>query len=296
MRTKTFSIAIALLFAIFTIGTSAFAQEKVLYNFGGLPDRSVAPGGQLLFDAFGNLYGTAGGGTDSAGTVFELARDSGGVWREKILHSFASDGVDGEVPSGESLISDSAGNLYGTTTEGGAHNVGTVFELSPQAAPATQWTENVIYTFLPSPDDGQKPFAGLVMDAAGNLFGTTLFGGRGGDGTVFELTPNNDGSWTESILHEFKGPDGYGPMSTLALDSAGNLYGTTGSGGARSEGTVFELSPSGDGKWTETVLYSFFDFPTDGWFPSGGVIRDSAGNLYGVTANGGSGQGERSTS
>jgi len=291
MRTKTLSIAVALSFAIFTIGACAFAQEKVLYNFGGLPQRSVAPSGQLLFDAFGNLYGTAGGGTDSAGTVFELVRGSGGVWRETILHSFASDGVDGEVPSGESLIFDSAGNLYGTTTEGGAHNVGTVFELSPPVPPATQWTENVLYDFLPSPDDGQKPFAGLVMDAAGNLYGTTIFGGRGADGTVFELAPNSDGSWTESILHEFKGPDGYLPMSTLALDSAGNLYGTTSAGGAKSEGTVFELSPSGGGKWSETVLYSFLDFPTDGYSPSGGVIRDSAGNLYGVTANGGLGQG-----
>jgi uncharacterized repeat protein (TIGR03803 family) len=185
-----------------------------------------------------------------------LAASTCAVAQEKVLHSFNRNGGDGYQPSG-GLIFDAAGNLYGTTFWGGAYNYGTVFELTPEAG--GHWAEKVLHTFNQNGIDGFYPHAGLIFDAAGNLYGTTNQGGANGykGGTVFELSPRAGGGWTESILHEFGNVgDGYDLYSALIFDSVGNLYGTTVEGGAGC-GTVFELSPQAGGAWSEQVLHSF---------------------------------------
>src|ERR1017187_9485491 len=198
---------------------------------------------------------------------------------DKVLHSFVSDGADGNNPYA-GLIFDAAGNLYGTTSGGGTSGVGTVFELTPAAGGT--WTEKVLHNF--SNDEGTTPLAGLIFDAAGNLYGTTSRGGND-YGTVFELTPAAGGTWTEKVLHNFDNTDGAYPQAGLISDIAGNLYGTTPNGGTDGLGTVFELTPAGGGTWTEQVLLNFNS--TDGANPYGGLIFDAAGNLYGMTFNGG---------
>lgn len=220
---------------------------------------------------------------------------------ERILHSFSNNG--GENPA-QGLIFDSTGNLYGTTEKGGQYDAGTVFELSPNGSGG--WTQTVLHQFG-SGNDGQNPSGGsLLMDSAGNLYGTTFHGGTSlcglgtpvGCGTVFELIKNSDGRWMEKVIYDFYGgvkklgPKGYRPYGGLVMDSAGNLYGTTYYGGAYGApegngGVVFELSPAGDGRWTEQVLWSFGGYVDDGIFPFGTLVFDSAGNLYGTTASGG---------
>jgi uncharacterized repeat protein (TIGR03803 family) len=299
MRNNKLSILRAMATVILIAGLMsipAASQELILHNFGNNSVSGIAPDDQLVFDSAGNLYGTtSGGGVDGVGTVFELTPVPGGGWIEKGLHSFAKNNADGQFPGGGPLIFDPSSNLYGTTENGGADDVGTVFELSPPVPPSTDWTEKVIYSFSNNGIDGQDPVVGLVRDSAGNLYGTTLTGGTSYSGTVFELSPTADGGWTESLLHTFsaKGTtgDGRDGRSSLTFDSAGNLYGTTDFGGSQDDGTVYELSPSGGGTWTETVLYSFGTYETDGSLPTSGVILDSAGNLFGVTAYGGRGQG-----
>jgi uncharacterized repeat protein (TIGR03803 family) len=198
--------------------------------------------------------------------------------QEQVVLSF--DGTDGSAPNA-GLVSDAAGNLYGTTLGGGANHSGTVFELL--RGDNGEWTEQLLYSFNGG-TDGWQPLAGLVFDAAGDLYGTTSLGGSAGDGTVFELTPGPNGEWTETVLHSFSGPDGNYPMAGVIFDAAGNLYGTTQTGGtaACECGVVFELSPEANGQWTETVLYNFDG--KDGWSPLAGLTLDNAGNLYGTTA------------
>src|ERR1017187_5215686 len=220
--------------------------EKVLHRF---PDYNgtdgTTPLAGLIFDAAGNLYGTtqAGGTLLFRGTVFELTPAAGGTWTEQVLHSFGN-GMDGSKPSA-GLIFDAAGNLYGTTSQGGTGSncvtgCGTVFELTPAAGGG--WTETVLHSFDLNGTDGSQPFAGLIFDAAGNLYGTTYGGGTYTYGTVFELTPTAGGSWTETVLHNFgNGTDGSTPFAGLIFDAAGNLYGTTEQGGTDNYGTVFEL-------------------------------------------------------
>jgi uncharacterized repeat protein (TIGR03803 family) len=197
------------------------------------------------------------------GTVFELAPKLGGGWTEKVLHVFGN-GSDGQLPSG-SLVLDSAGNLYGTTTSGGAHLAGTVFELSPRANGA--WIEKILHNFNNNGPDGYDTFlSGVILDSSGNLYGTTAFGGTHGLGTVFELSPQSGGGWTERILHNFNndGADGTEPISGLTLDSAGNLYGTTSAAaGGTPNGTVFELKrkPGGAGR-RECCTASILTTPT----------------------------------
>ena len=265
--------------------------ETVLYSFNwnGNGTDGTNPGGGLIFDAAGNLYGTTVyGGTYGYGTVFELTPAAGGTWTEKVLWSFGN-GTDGANPGG-GLIFDAAGNLYGTTVYGGTYGYGMVFELTPAAGGT--WTEKVLWSFG-NGTDGYQPFAGLIFDAAGNLYGTTVSGGTYlYNGTVFELTPAAGGGWTEQVLHSFNynGTDGIWPYAGLIFDAAGNLYGTTDSGGAYGDGTVFELMPGQGGIWTEGVLYSFLCSPfncTDGYSPQAGLIFDAAGNLYGTTSEGG---------
>jgi uncharacterized repeat protein (TIGR03803 family) len=295
MRGKRLSIGLRAALVIFTVSllvTSTWAStnwyEKVLRSFGNGTD-GYAPSAGLIFDAAGNLYGTTqyGGGANAYGTVFELTPAGGGNWTETVLYSFRS-GTDGAVP-GAGLIFDAAGNLYGTTTAGGPNN-GTVFELTPTTAGG--WTEQVLYRFCSQANctDGQYPYGSLIFDAAGNLYGTTEFGGTYGAGTVFKLTPAAGGGWTETVLYSFgRGTDGASPLVGLIFDVVGNLYGTTTFGGTYGAGTVFELTPTAGGGWTETVLHSFNpNNGTDGFNPYAGLIFDAAGNLYGTTYYGGS--------
>jgi uncharacterized repeat protein (TIGR03803 family) len=254
----------------------------VLYSFGGGTDGESPVGGGLVFDAAGNLYGTTqGGGAHHQGTVFELSPGDGG-WTEKILYSFK--GLkDGASPNG-GVVLDAAGNLYGTTNHGNLLDDGVVFQLSPE--PNGKWKENVILRFGHH-HDGSSPAAGLVIDGAQNLYGTT-------PGTVFELSPSN-GKWTETVLHRFTGgKNGEYLFSNVILDSGGNLYGTTVNGGKITQtgpcsfgcGVVFMLSPDGKGKWKETVLYRFKG-GEDGDGPFAGLVFDAANNLYGTTEQGG---------
>ena len=218
--------------------------ERTMYNFQTNGKDGVSPDGGLIFDTAGNLYGVAAnGGKNGNGTVYELIPNAKG-WSEKILYTFGT-GTDAAHPKG-SLIFDTAGNLYGVAS-GGATNRGTVFELSP--ATGGTWTEKVLHSFADNGTDGWLPNGTLIRDSSGNLYGTTQFGGltqcNGGCGTVFELSPETGGTWTETILYSFlnNGADGFYPEASLTFDSSGNLYGTTDSGGVYGNGTVFEVTP-----------------------------------------------------
>jgi len=298
-QAATAALAIAVVFALTVVLTpSAQAQkpatsvawnEKVLHSFGGT-DGSLPCSG-LTGDAAGNLYGTTcAGGTYNDGTVFELKPTVGGGWTEKVLHNFNNNGADGYLPEA-GLTFDAAGNLYGTTLMGGTYNYGTVFELIPSPNAAGGWTEKVLHNFNKNGADGYEPWASLIFDAVGNLYGTSGAGGTYNDGTVFRLRPTPGGGWTEQVLHSFNwnGTDGYEPFASLILDAAGNLYGMTFYGGHYGVGTVFELTPSPNAAgWTEQVLHSFNSNGEDGFYPwLDGLIFDATGNLYGTTYAGG---------
>jgi len=265
------------------VSSSGSYSEKVLYSFSGLSGGDGAsPIGGLIMDASGNLYGTtAGGGAIGYGTVFELVNFSGS-YSEKVLHSFAYSGGDGLYPYA-GLIMDASGNLYGTTFFGGTSSIGTVFELVNSSG---SYSERVLYSFTNSGGAGGNLYAGLIMDASGNLYGTTVYGGTYGEGTVFELV-NSSGSYNERVLYSFTNlGDGGKPYAGLIMDASGNLYGTTYGGGANGYGTVFELVNS-SGSYTERVLYSFTNSGGDGLYPYAGLIMDASGNLYGTTFYGG---------
>jgi uncharacterized repeat protein (TIGR03803 family) len=320
-------------------------KETVLHSFKGA-DGDYPNAGSLVFDRAGNIYGTtAYGGAYGFGTVYELTKRSNNTWAERVLHSFRGVGNgDGQYPEA-GIIFDSKGNLYGTTNLGGreaygcpGNGCGTVFKLTPSGS---HWKETLLYTFRGN-EDGAGVNAPLIFDTAGSLYGTTAEGGTGNQGIIFELTQAN-GVWKERVLHRFTGgSDGGGPYAgltfhgtghiygstfyggtsgygtvfelshlktgweetvlfnfdagsdggfpyygTLKFDKTGNIYGTTQAGGCCGFGTVFELSPGGDGKWTETVLDGFVGDGDDGVQPVGGVVFDAAGNLYGTTSGGG---------
>ena len=239
---------------------AAAQQLTTLYSFTGSDGANPSAG--LIADPAGNLYGTtAGGGASGQGTVFQL--DPSG--NPTVLYSFT--GGDGSHPGGV-LIADAAGNLYGTTISGGAQDAGTVFQLTPSG------TLNVLYSFTGG-SDGALPWAGMIADTAGNLYGTTYGGGASGQGTVFQLDP----SGTLTVLYSFTGGNDASPWSGLIADAAGNLYGTT--EGGDGPGEVFQLTPSG----ILNVLHNFTG--RDGAIPHSGLIFDAAGNLYGTTHNGG---------
>jgi uncharacterized repeat protein (TIGR03803 family) len=279
----------ALVFAIITaFGITAAAQEAILLNFNGTDGSS--PNAALISDSKGNLYGTALGGSGGLGVVFELSHGQSG-WTESVLYNFGSVGGDGAYPLA-TLVFDAKGNLYGTTRNGGAHNDGIVFELSPVSGGT--WTEKILYSFGATTTDGTNPGGcTLIFDGKGNVYGTTNTGGSNGaspgDGTVFELIPQAGGGWIEKVLYNFgaSNVDGINPAAGLTFDAFGNLYGTTFAGGASGYGTVFELSPAKGGGWTESVLHSFDVNHTDGARPAAGVVFDTQGNLYGTTENGG---------
>jgi uncharacterized repeat protein (TIGR03803 family) len=266
-------------------GANGKWTETVLHYFNG--NDGANPYAGLIFDAAGNLYGTTWmGGTTSCGcgTVFKLSPGANGKWRETVLHSFNGE-VEGDANPYAGVIFDAAGNLYGTTFSS-IDGESTVFRLTP--GPNGKWTHSVLHNF--SGKDGAYLYAGVVLGAEGNLYGATDSGGAYGNGTVFELAPTANDNWTKTVLHDFNGKDGANPDGGVILDAAGNLYGTTFGGGKSNFcancGTVFELSPGANGKWTETVLHSFNGHDGEGPFFSN-LIFDTAGNLYGTTVYGG---------
>jgi hypothetical protein len=279
--------------------------ETVLHRFRGGRDGTI-PGGGLIADANGALYGTTAHGGDTScstgfpfgggGTVFALSRPAAVEtrWTETVLHRFRG-GRDGINPGG-GLIADANGVLYGTSA-GGDHRVGTVFALSPPAAGKTLWTNAVLYSFLRG-GGGFGPQAGLIADANGVLYGTTNAGGDEGVGTVFALSPPATGEtgWTHTVLYSFsrfsRDFNGSKPVAGLIAGAKGVLYGTTSLGGyplcgGIGCGTVFALSPpaAGETRWTHAVLYRFRG--PDGGFPAAGLIADAKGVLYGTTQYGG---------
>jgi uncharacterized repeat protein (TIGR03803 family) len=264
---------------------------RILHAFINNGKDGLGPEGRLIFDESGNLYGTSiGGGTHGGGTVFEL-KSSNGRWTEKVLYSFCShkNCRDGAEPVA-GLVFDKQGNLYSTTSLGGTHNDGTVFEL---VSDNDNWREKVLHSFDHNGYDGYHLLAGVILDTAGNLYGTTFYGGAdsscedfSGCGIVFELTPNRNEIWTEKLLYSFHGRvDGSNPRGALVLDTGGYLLGTTQTGGTDNAGTVFALSPD-NGKWTLNVLYAFGG-QSDGGYPNAGITLDKGGNLYGTGAGGG---------
>lgn len=294
-----------------TKGSNGAWTESVLYAFQGPAGDGQGPMGQVILDSEGNLYGTTSYGGSSVlacdegcGTVFKLIPTSSGPWTENIIYTFTNNG-DGAIPAGH-LAVDASGNLYGTTalTNDKDDSGGTVFELSPMAGGS--WTLNTLFTFsgVRTATTGVTPNGGVILDAEGNLYGTTLCGGSAirtpgwspceqnfGYGNVFKLSPGTDGIWTEQVLYTFFNfENAVFPDTALIFDPAGNLYGTTYYGGARNAGagTVFELTPTASGEWTEKVLARFDgDAINDGRSPYDAVLMDGSGNLFGTTYAGG---------
>jgi uncharacterized repeat protein (TIGR03803 family) len=271
-------------------------RESILHAFQNGTD-GAQPNGGLAFDSAGTLYGSTqqGGEADSynCGTIFSLTSGSAG-WTENVIYTFCSREEDGYFPGG-GLIADQAGNLYGTTISGGSTLGGIAFELSQNSG---QWTATTLWNFclINCFREGSNPVDTLVWDAEGNLYGTTPMGGDwegycggfpGGCGVVFELRQTG-GVWKEKVLHSFRGPRGGQPSANIAFDKKGNIYGTTGAGGAFGYGTVFEMSPVSRGGWRYSVLYNFHTGDATGLYNTG-VVVDEVGNLYGASTFGGGG-------
>jgi uncharacterized repeat protein (TIGR03803 family) len=262
-----------------------------LYTFGPrLSADGDSPNGVTYFH--GALFGTTTfGGKNGSGTVFVVRPDQDGGWSESILHNFAANENDGQRPSG-GLALDSKGNIYGTTQLGGSHQGGVVFELVRGANGG--WHEQILHSFVSL--DGYEPGSATpILDSHGNLYSTTVGGGTGGGGVVFELSPSGT-KWREKVLHNFTGgEDGASPYAGVTFDSHGRLFGTTAWGGGNGScwtndyqnlycGTVYTLRPSESGAWTESILYRFSD-GLDGGVPFASVVLDSQDNIYGVTTD-----------
>jgi len=279
-------------------------QLSPLYVFTGGPSSPGAvPYAGVVFGPGGSLFGTTAyggegncatwGGTLGCGTAFKLQPqvsfcvNATCYWIETRLFEF-NGASGGATPYGGIPIFDQAGNMYGTTFAGGGGNCtagcGLVYELSPGNG---GWTETVLYSFTGAPGDGASPWAGVIFDQTGNLYGTTQYGGAYGYGTIYELSPAN-GGWTEKILYNFQGQqDGGNPYAGLVFDHAGNLYGATTVGGVGAGGTVFELTPQGL-SWNYQPICSFTR--QMGELAGGPVATptmDAAGNLYGATGGDG---------
>jgi len=254
-------------------------HETILYNFGASPSDGCVPNASIVFDASGNLYGTTLSGGNLAclgtipgcGTVFKL--DS--HLRETVLHRFTPSGPDGFAPV--FLTSDSKGNLYGAASGGGIYQYGVIFRMT------TSGEESVLYSFTGG-DDGGLPTAGLALDSQDTIYGTTTGGGKLLWGTVFKLTGH-----TETVLHNFAGfpSDGAEPSGVIGPDRSGDLFGTTQNGGAQNAGIFFKIDSEGH----ETVLYHFGASAEAAFYPNGGLLQDSSGNIYGTTIEGGIGGG-----
>jgi uncharacterized repeat protein (TIGR03803 family) len=278
---------------------------RIIHDFQNQPD-GANPRTSLSMDSAGNIYGTTVYGgtgafdcTGGCGTIFMLSPSSNGHWTETVLYRFQSL-TDGREPI-DGVTIDAHGNLFGVTqfSDNATQYIGEVYELSPSGG---KWTFTTLHNFIPNGTDGYYPLAGVVLDAAGNLYGNTQFGGNNsgcyqqGCGVIYELSPSSNGTWTENILYVFENLAGDGgsiPSGRIAMDSAGNIYGTTEYGGYISSncpapgcGTLFKLVNNG-GTWTRTTLHFFGDNAEDGKNPLGPVTLDSAGNLYGTTQYGG---------
>ena len=284
MVSRIISIGLVSL-AVTVAGRCARAQETVIYSFSALTisDNNEDPASSPIFDAKGNLYGTTSGGFK--GTVFELTPQSDGGWRERVIYN--DNGL-----GGDNLVMDSKGDLYWAAPHGGKNDCGVIYMLAPGTNGA--WSGKVLHFFGETSDDGCSSLAALTFDRKGNLYGTTDTGGEHGMGTVFELTPQADGSWAEKVIWSFSGfpIDGANPYAPVVFDAQGNLYGTTGFGGSNPnvrevEGTVFELMAGESGTWSEKVLFNFGLTLYDGIEPQTGLIFDRQGNLYGTTIEGG---------
>ena len=292
--------------------------QTILWNFGSYTNDGRNPwtwGAGLAVDGAGNLYGTTqAGGMYAEGTAWELSPPtmSGGAWTETIIWNFGNPAVTDGIDPTSGLTIDENGNLFGTTLQGQSPSLGfsgTVYELSPPSGLSGTWTETILKQFseggIENYENGFYPYAGVIGDGSGDLFGTTSSGGMNGlganpGGVLFEITA--DGGY--SVLWNFSGTygpssidDGADPVSGLIMDKQGNIYGTTALGGTSADfadlingvGTVFELSPpgAGGGAWTEQVLWNFENNGTDGFSPVGGVVIDPNGNIYGTTEYGG---------
>jgi uncharacterized repeat protein (TIGR03803 family) len=248
-------------------------HETVLHSFAGSPADGSNPNSDLFPDSAGNLHGTAQfGGASNNGVLYKL--DPTG--KVIILYSFAGYPADGSQPAG-GLVRDVAGNLYGTTEIGGAANGGVAFKLDPAGK------ETLLHSFAGGPADGWHANGFLIRDFAGNFYGTTLNGGASNNGAVFKLEPTGKAT----VLYSFSGEPGGGGAAPfgggLVRDFAGSLYGTALDSGPSNGGAIFKLDPTGH----YTVLHSFAGAPSDGANPSGSLVRDLAGNLYGTTVQGG---------
>ena len=289
--------------ALMCVTASAWAGETVLYSFpGGANGRT--PEGMLARDASGNLYGTTvlGGITNNqggCGIVFELSPAAGGGYTQNIPYTFGSTSNDACNP-GSGVILDSAANLYGTTTDGGSDGCGTVYELV--SGSGGTWTEKILWNFTCG-DDGAYPYAGVVFDAQGNLYGTasaggnaicTLNGGESGCGTVYKLALTTSGEWRETTLYQFTTRDGISP-GPLSIDAHGNLFGTTFFGGpsetaANCEfgcGVAFELTRDPGASFAFNLIYTFgVTSENDGTEPNGVIVANGS-HLFGPTMTGG---------
>lgn len=251
-------------------------NSTVLYSFSG--SNGSYPQGDLTFDSAGNIYGTTiNGGTPGWGVIYKLT-NNGGRWIQSVLYQALGDG-DGEYPWG-GVVFDHAGNLYGTFSQNGPNDYGSIFKLAPSGG---GWTESTIHAFTFRGSDGATPQGGLVLDNAGNLWGTTVHDPTGG-GTIFELTPSG-GGWSYNFIYQLTGGIDLGPYDKLLMDSAGNFYGTTYGDGRYGYGSVFKLTRSGGG-WTYSSLHDFTG-GSDGGNPFCKLAFDSSGNLYGTAFGGG---------
>ena len=288
--------------AIYEWKPGAHRLPTMLYSFSGTTD-GAGPGGRLIFDAQGNLYGTAAFAGDltacfgqGCGVVYKLSPTSSGFWTQTVLYSFEG-GSDGITPI--SVVFDAHGSIFGLTRDGGGNSCsggqecGTLFELSPTSS--GPWTETILHDFTGG-SDGGVPLGSLTFDAQGNLFGTTSAGGVVSDqctvgcGTVFELSPASGGGWTFTSVYDFDYTHGANPVGSLVIDASGNLYGATYDGARKYSycpggcGVVFELSPTASG-WKQTLLHSFSG--PDGSLVQNGLTLDPSGNLFGTTTTGG---------
>jgi uncharacterized repeat protein (TIGR03803 family) len=299
-KSSSLILSAAALIAIcgFLTKLSPAATENVIYNFCSVANclDGGNPAAGVIFDSAGNLYGTtydkgcySNGFESGNGTVFELSPGGNGVWSETTLYSFCSDY--GPHGGGEAagLTFDNAGNLYSTMALGPHQNQkgqdGAVFELQHNANDS--WTENRLYAFPTSGNNGVEPRANVTLDGAGNVYSTTRGGGKFSDGTVFRMTPSKGSTWGEQVIYSFNGKDGEELFAGVTFDGNGNLYGTTLIGGLYNQGTVFELTPAADGTWKEKVLHNFRNNGVDGTEPDGNLVFDTSGNLYGTTVDGG---------
>ena len=268
---------------------------KIIYGNAGdaMPPNNDPGECDLLLDATGDLYSSCFSfGKNYNGAISELWPGTHG-WKEKnlfdlCLHPRNGVCVGGNYPEFR-LAWDAAGNLYGVTTEGGVDKAGVAYELERTGG---EWQEHVLHSFPAFSGDGYPPSAGVVVDGSGNVYGTTFQGGNGdNNGTVYELSRQQDGHWKETILYDFHNgdQDGGSPRGGLVFDKAGSLYGTTTAGGDASClcGVVFKMTSQSDGKWKYRVLHRFTG--SDGYSPQAGVILDDKGNLYGTTTEGGPG-------